>query len=103
MRFKKRPIVIEAVKYLGPFSIDEMVEAWGNEFSVKYHLGNYGILKILTLEGFHYASIGDWIIKGIAGEFYPCKPAIFEKTYELAEPVVSTCPWENKTTDGARL
>jgi len=41
-------------------------------------------LKIFTLEGTHMASIRDYIIKGVAGEVYPCKPDIFEKTYEAA-------------------
>ncbi len=40
-------------------------------------------LIIFTLEGDHYAKIGDWIIKGLSGEFYPCKPDIFEKSYEI--------------------
>ena len=43
------------------------------------------ILKIQTLEGVMTASLGDWIIKGVSGEFYPCKPDIFEKTYQLVE------------------
>jgi hypothetical protein len=42
-------------------------------------------LSIRTLEGDHTASMGDWVIKGIKGEFYPCKPDIFEMTYEEAE------------------
>ena len=40
-------------------------------------------LTIETLEGDHQARVGDWIIRGVAGEYYPCKPDIFEKTYEL--------------------
>jgi hypothetical protein len=44
------------------------------------------VLKIQTLEGDMIASIGDYIIKGIKGEFYPCKPDIFEQTYEKVEP-----------------
>ena len=42
-------------------------------------------LKIFTLEGTMNANIGDWIIKGVKGEFYPCKPDIFEETYEKVE------------------
>lgn len=42
-------------------------------------------LKIFTLEGAMMANIGDWIIRGVNGEYYPCKPDIFEKTYEPAE------------------
>lgn len=43
------------------------------------------IMKIHTLEGDHECTVGDFIIKGVNGEFYPCKPDIFEKTYELEE------------------
>jgi hypothetical protein len=42
-------------------------------------------LKIFSLEGPHLASIGDWVIRGVKGEFYPCKPDIFEQTYEEVE------------------
>jgi hypothetical protein len=42
-------------------------------------------LKIFTLEGSHLATIGDWIIKGVKGEFYPCKPDIFDQTYLIVE------------------
>ena len=45
-------------------------------------VGNTGF-KIETLEGIMTANVNDWIIKGVAGEFYPCKPDIFEQTYEL--------------------
>ena len=45
-----------------------------------------GRMVIATLEGGHWADPGDWIIRGVAGEFYPCKPHIFEATYERAEP-----------------
>ncbi len=81
MKFRKKPVVIEAIKYLGPFSVDEMNAEWP-EFSKAYALSNLGILQIKTLEGDHFSSIGDWIIKGVKGEFYPCKPDIFEMTYE---------------------
>lgn len=85
MKFKTKTIEKEAIQYLGPFSIDEMVDVWP-EFKKHYAQSNIGILKIRTLEGDHFASIGDWIIKGIKGEFYPCKPEIFEMTYEPVNP-----------------
>ena len=53
------------------------------------HYGEGKCLSISTLEGAHWVSPGDWIIKGVKGEFYPCKPDIFAATYE-AEPVPSS-------------
>lgn len=57
---------------------------FGEHFRID-HAAVKGGLVIKTLEGNHLANIGDYIIKGVAGEFYPCKPDIFEKTYEVAE------------------
>lgn len=82
MKFRKKPVVIEAIKYLGPFSIDEMADVWSHEFQRCANLSSLGVFSIHTIEGNHLASIGDWIIKGIKGEFYPCKPDIFEASYE---------------------
>lgn len=87
MRYRKKPVIIEAIKYLGPFSIDEMLEAWGEPFAkVMVRTGfTLGSLSIKTLEGTLFPSIEDWIIRGIQGEFYPCKPDIFEATYEAVD------------------
>jgi hypothetical protein len=86
MKFRKKPVVIEAFKFLGPFSRDEMFTEWGFPFSDdSLYDEKTNILIIKTLEGNHYANIGDWIIKGVKGEFYPCKPDIFEETYEKEE------------------
>lgn len=103
-KFRKKPVVIEAEKItLGCY--DKMVEFFGEEPGKKYGyiMGthhpsekvregmvsdsqvNYFEMFIHTLEGAMTGSFGDWIIKGVNGEFYPCKPEIFEKTYELAE------------------
>lgn len=82
MKFRKKPVVIEAIRFLGPFSVDEMADAWGPEFQRRANLNPMGIFSIKTLEGDHLAAHGDWIIKGIKGEFYPCKPDIFEMTYD---------------------
>lgn len=76
-KFRKKPVVIEAVKFNGTNGAEvclfthQVLEATGK-----------GELIISTLEGDHIASTGDWIIKGIKGEFYPCKPDIFAATYE---------------------
>lgn len=76
-RFVKKPVVIEAIQWNGnnKKDIDEFV---GEELQDTY---GGEILCIETLEGEHQAKIGDWIIKGVKGEFYPCKPDIFEQTY----------------------
>ncbi len=78
--FRKKPIVIEAVQLLdsafdGDHPNDEHV------IGVVYDLVKR-IAIIHTLEGTMTASIGDWIIRGVKGELYPCKPDIFEATYE---------------------
>jgi hypothetical protein len=75
-KYRKKPVVIEAFQ-LNKNNWDELQE-WcdGQQHPVE------GIF-INTLEGKMTANFGDWIIKGVNGEFYPCKPDIFEKTYEL--------------------
>jgi hypothetical protein len=84
MKYRKKPVVIEAWPYMGPYSFDEMLTEWGEPFAeVASYKNNQ--LSIKTLEGDHFASIGDWIICGVKGEFYPCKPDIFEMTYEVAD------------------
>ena len=80
MKFRKKTVVIEAVQFDGSQASKDRILILGARFQITLD----GI-AIRTLEGTMLASEGDWIIKGIAGEFYPCKPDIFEKTYE---PVV---------------
>ena len=81
--FRKIPVEIEAIKFTG---INERIHKELNAFvGFEVEIREYNNLLCLvipTLEGEHIASPGDWIIKGIAGEFYPCKPDIFAKTYE---------------------
>lgn len=81
MKFRKKPVVIEAFEFTGMSSLDEMRKVWGDSFQCHPH-GNGGLLKIKTLEGYIRPTVGDWIIRGIKGEYYPCKPDIFEATYE---------------------
>jgi hypothetical protein len=75
--YRKKPVVIEAIQFKGndkecidfcPVAVDPVEQ--------------HPSLLIPTLEGDMRVSFGDWIIKGVNGEFYPCKPGIFEKTYE---------------------
>ena len=82
-KYRKKPVVIEA-RQLTLDSIEE-VAYWSNAIIKNRALAaNRWYLVIHTLEGDHEAKIGDWIIKGVQGEFYPCKPDIFEATYEAA-------------------
>jgi hypothetical protein len=80
-RFRKRPVVIEAIRWTG----DNVEELW-DTFGAGEIYGPSDLdpnLRIDTLEGVMVASVGDWIIRGVRGELYPCKPDIFEATYEL--------------------
>lgn len=88
MKFRKKPVEIEAL-------------VWNNNFDEIFHFmdadNNLGIvgftgdvLQVRTLEGIMDAQPGDYIIKGVKGEFYPCKPDIFAMTYDaVGEPAVS--------------
>ena len=100
-RYRKRPVVIEAMRLVGDTPTWHAVYQWIERNT----LGSFepmdviegrkpypasgvsidprdGRLIISTLEGLHWADPGDWIICGVKGEFYPCKPDIFEATYE---------------------
>ena len=86
-QYRKKPVVIEAIQWNGKNY--EEIQQFSNgkvayfEWVHHYESGvNRDILSISTLEGDMTAMIGDFIIKGVQGEFYPCKPDIFEKTYE---------------------
>jgi hypothetical protein len=81
MKFRKKPVVIEAMQWDGS---DESTDKIVDFMNGRGILCQPSHLEIQTLEGSHIASIGDWIIKGVKGEFYPCKPDIFEATYEPA-------------------
>ncbi len=92
-KFRKKPVVIEALLYVGD-NIDA-VHAWANgpEFDpnddeqwTKAPVGGDEMeVHITTLEGTMVGLPGDWIIRGVKGEFYPCKPDIFDATYEPVE------------------
>lgn len=95
--YRKKPVVIEAVllenNYKSIYDAVEFVFNIGMETSViganatVADVQEKNGLDIPTLEGTMHASFGDYIIKGVSGEFYPCKPDIFEKTYEAVEGV----------------
>jgi hypothetical protein len=94
-RFIKKPVVIEAFQMTKERRWDNsdwpewLYEAWnkpiyepGALWSFTDEHGSNDNLAIVTLEGIHKITWGDWIIKGVKGELYPCKPDIFEETYE---------------------
>lgn len=78
MKYRKKPVVIDAWLWLGE-NEEYIRDITGCN---KLYLGKNSNLFIPTLEGLMEASRGDWIIKGVKGEYYPCKPDIFEATYE---------------------
>lgn len=82
-KFRKKPVVIEAVQFVDTDeSILKLSELGLDPVRIDYANLDNPILKIETLEGMMIASEGDYIIKGVRGEFYPCKPDIFAETYE---------------------
>jgi hypothetical protein len=84
MKYRKKPIVIEAIQFNGK-NFSEISRFVGEKLVCEQE-GNLAIFpKIKTLESEMIASPNDWIIKGVKGEFYPCKSDIFEATYEKVE------------------
>lgn len=83
LKFRKKPIVIEAIQ-LTQNNLERIWDWMGDAYTGHSNTGDdqFLSLPIKTLEGTMEANQGDWIIKGINGEFYPCKPDIFEKSYE---------------------
>lgn len=89
MKYRKKPVVIDAIQYLGHSNYDEICEFVGMELQMEYSneqdFPDGQNIIIPTLEGEMNANKGDYIIKGVAGEFYPCKADIFEQTYEKVD------------------
>jgi hypothetical protein len=96
MKFRKKPVVIDAMQWTGENLLDIIRFTGLNSSASHFKWDEYAELvrneglKIFTLEGKMSANIGDWIIKGVKGEFYPCKEDIFNMTYELANPDLVT-------------
>ena len=80
-QYRKKPVIIEAMQ----FTLDTKDQIFNWVTCNRYPDWEFDnpILVLQTLEGNMITHIGDWVIKGINGEFYPCKPDIFERTYEL--------------------
>jgi len=85
MKYRKKPIVVEAMQLppSGDDAPDELL-TFLHEMGERWHSERDGHLVIYTLEGKMLASPGDWIIKGVEGEYYPCKPDIFAASYDKA-------------------
>lgn len=89
-KFRKRPVVIEAMQFDGRIDtylrifdwMKSCGDTWAAAGEVRYETP---LMLIPTLEGMHAANPGDWVIRGVKGEFYPCKPDIFEQTYESVD------------------
>lgn len=81
-KFKKVPVVIEAVQYDGTNA--EEIEQWSDAAAEMLATVDMQWIEIETFKGIMTADVGDWIIKGVKGEFYPCKPDIFAMTYTPA-------------------
>jgi hypothetical protein len=79
-KFRKKPVVIEAMQYIYAKNSKEC-----EVFCPAIRYTETGGMLIPTLEGDHLVSPNDWIIKGVKGEYYPCKPDVFEMTYEPVE------------------
>ena len=92
MKYNTKPVEIEAIKWNG-LNLNEVEEFAGKSLIYNIHDAAWKVgkapvmvdMKIKTLEGNMNVSIGDYIIKGTQGEFYPCKPDIFEQTYDAIE------------------
>ena len=96
MKYRKKPVVIEAFKYDGDLKGADgkyYVPDWAIiafENGIMHYVSDDGEkppieLYIDTIEGTHHVSDGDYVIRGVKGELYPCKPDIFEQTYEACE------------------
>jgi len=97
-KYTKQPIVIEAIQYINERSLIDIIEMVGSDKVISGNNSLYitgancrnveiinGELKISTLEGVMVAKKGDYIIRGVKGEIYPCKPDIFQETYKKRE------------------
>ena len=81
-QYKKKPVVVEAMIFSADTWSDLVAFTKGLACDLRYHGQGPVTCTIPTLEGPHIATEGDFIIKGVKGEFYPCKPDIFEQTYD---------------------
>ena len=98
--FRKKPVVVEAVQFTGTRGSAHGIIQWINRENPEFDMEDddtwriisyrYGTLTIRTLEGEMTAAKGDWIVRGVKGEFYPCKADIFALLYDPIEPGTET-------------
>ena len=83
-RFRKKPVEIEALQFTRENWQDVLMFTQGqaHAMTIERRIDGKCTCIIATLEGQHIANEGDWIIRGVQGEYYPCKPDIFEMTYD---------------------
>lgn len=81
MKYRKKPVEIEAHR-ITVFNIEWITNWCGGQIIRENADAKHRLIKISTLEGAMLAAVGDWVIKGIKGEFYPCQNDIFQMTYE---------------------
>lgn len=81
--YRKKPVVIQAFHHTAEATVKDFQDFMGGNDN--WSRGLNGEIYIHTLEGTMEANVGDFIIKGVQGEFYPCKPDIFEATYEIVQ------------------
>ena len=93
MRVRKKPVEVEAIQLL-PFNYDDIVAWAGDNIEIKHLFNTVGVVvceaMINTIKGKMHAIEGDWIIKGVNGEFYSCTDDIFRKTYDIIDDNVTT-------------
>ena len=85
-KYRKKPVIVDAIQWTG--SNKNEVYKWEKSCGGEAMLvvrEDMGFVYVHTLEGSMKANKNDWIIKGVKGEFYPCKPDIFEQTYEVVK------------------
>lgn len=97
MKFRNKPVVIEAVQFLATKASFDAIMAMGSISWSPREMGSETFI-VTTLEGDLLVRKGDWVIRGVQGEFYLCKPDIFEATYESAENVS-----DNESGQGSKL
>lgn len=87
-KFRKKPVVIDAFLWTGDIeSLDKWVTSLGDNVINIFKYDVDGDIYVCTLEGAMFVSIGDYIIRGVKGEYYPCKPDIFELTYDVEDVI----------------
>lgn len=93
---RKKPLEVEFIQFTNMVHAGE-IERWTNLSAVYNDDNGSEIMFIDTLEGSMIAKHGDYIIKGVDGEFYPCKPDIFHKTYDVLDEVIEKdCVWSKE-------